>query len=158
MMPKFSIDLFVKAQVMEAYCLLDDPNHQQKEINGSVIRRTRIIIENIITWRKETDYWELQIYYQMREQWAEEVNEVHGNIQKKWLTSSLHQLVPKWDAIVAERIYRLFRPNYGALWQLTRVSRYQIVTMMMQAFEELEHKITEIQQGILVLEEFDFEA
>ena len=79
-MPKFSIDLFVKAQVIEAYRSLDDLNHQQKEINGSVIRRTRIIIENIITWRKETDYWELRMYYQIGEQWAEEVNEVHGNI------------------------------------------------------------------------------
>ena len=37
-------------------------------------------------------------------------------------------------------------------------SRYQIATMTMQAFEELKHKITEIQQGILVLEEFDFEV
>ena len=72
-------------------------------------------MENIVTRRKETDYWELRMYYQMGEQWAEEVNEVHSNIQKKRLTSSLHQLVPKRDAIVAERIYQLFRQNYGAL-------------------------------------------
>ena len=55
------------------------------------------------------------MYYQMREQWAEEVDKVHDNIQKKGLSSSLHQLVPKQDAIVAERIYQLFRPNYEAL-------------------------------------------
>jgi hypothetical protein len=142
--------------VLEAYRALDDPEHQQKEVEGSVVRKTRTIMQNIATRRKEFEYWEMRMYYQMAEQWYEEVEEALDIRQKKTLLGGLQKMVPKNDALTAERIYRLFNPNYGALRRLQGVTHGQIAYMSVRAFEELEKEVQEMQRGIIALEEFDF--
>jgi hypothetical protein len=135
---------------------LDDPERQQKPVEGSIVRKTRTIMENIINRRKECEYWEMRMYYQMAEQWSEEVEEAIDTRQRRTLLTRLHKMVPKNDAIAAERIYRLFKPNFGVLRRLQGVTHGQIVHMSAQAFDELEKEIKEIQQGIEALEEFEF--
>jgi hypothetical protein len=75
-MPRFTIDAYIRDQVLEAYRSLDEPNYEDSPVGGSLHRQALTIHENIQKRRQKAQQEELQLYYEIGERWYQEVEEI----------------------------------------------------------------------------------
>ena len=153
-MPRHNNDLYVRGQVLDAYRALDDPIHEPKAFEGSVLRKTQAIIYNQEMRRKQQIQQELQDYYRIGQLWNEEVEHIWDPRERKTVLRGLAQILPRREAVATEGIYQLFQYKPEALPRLTGMTKTNIATMGPRAFEELQQEVQMFQRDFDVVEHF----
>src|SRR5271170_4917041 len=153
-MPRHNNDLYVRGQVLDAYRALDDPEFELKPLEGSVLRKTHAIIYNQEVRRKHQIQQKLQDYYRIGQLWNEEVEHIWDMRERKTVLRGLTQILPRREAVTAERIYQLFQYKPEALPRLIGVTKTHISDMTTRSFEELQQEVQMFQRDFDVVERF----
>jgi hypothetical protein len=153
-MPRYNNDLHVRAQVLESHRALDDLTYLPETVEGSIIRRTKTMLNNIDLGRKNLQQQELRWYYQVGQLWAEEVELIGGERIQRQLRAGLQSMIPRHDARAAERIFEMFRHRPEGLRRLKGVGYSQISNMTTDAFRELVGEIQQIRNEVNLLEQY----
>ena len=152
-MPKHSTDLFVRGQVLAAHAAFEDNPLDLTHAEGTVVKRTKILLDNIRRVEEQTQREQLKLYFALGETWYDEVELIMPEDEQRGAISALQKLVPKMDARIAERVYQLFKGNLEALDRLQGVNKTHFFGMSAAAFMALKQELTEQGEAIRLLNE-----
>src|SRR3954454_3975082 len=96
-MSKHSTDLFVRGQVLAAYAAYEDRSLDLTIANGTIVRRTRIFMENLRRIEEQAMREQLKLYYEMRRHWYEEIEVTVPIEEQDIAVRALWKLVPSMD-------------------------------------------------------------
>lgn len=153
-MPKHTTDLFVRGQVLAAHAAFEDRPLDLTIADGTVVKKTRILLDNIRRIEEQAQRERFQLYFRMGEAWYDEVELTVPVDEQGAAIRALQKLVPKTDAIVAERIYQLFKDSPEALDRLQGVSKTHFYDMSLQAYLALKGELFQQKEAIRLLDEF----
>ena len=74
--------------------------------------------------------------------------------ERKTVLRGLAQILPRREALAAERIYQLFQYKPEALPRLTGITKTHISDMTIRPFEELQQDVQMFQRDFDVVERF----
>ena len=151
-MPKHSTDLFVRGQVLAAYSAYEDRPLDLTEPDGTIVRRTRIIAENLRRIEEQATREQLKLYYELGRHWRDEV-ELIPEEEQDVAVRALWKLVPKMDAHIADRVFQLFKDRPEALNRLQGVTKSGFYNMSAGAFNTLKNELSQQEDALRLLED-----
>jgi hypothetical protein len=152
-MPKHSTDLFVRGQVLAAYAAYEDRPLDLTEPDGTIVRRTRIIAENLRRIEEQATREQLKLYYELGQHWRDEVEMVPEEEQDA-AVRALWKLVPKIDAYVADQVYQLFKYQPETLNLLQGITKTSFFNLSAVAFIDLKSELAQQEDALRLLENF----
>src|SRR3954452_11253111 len=153
-MPKHSTDLFVRGQVLAAYAAYEDRSLDLTIADGTIVRRTRILMENLCRIEEQAMREQLKLYYEMGRHWYEEIEVTVPIEEQDIAVRALWKLVPSIDARIADRVYQLFRHRPEALERLQGVTKSSFFHLSAAAYMALKQEVTQQEEALRLLEDF----
>lgn len=150
-MPKHSTDLFVRGQVLAAYAAYEDRPLDLTEPEGTIIRRTRIIMDNIRRVEERTTREQLRLYFELGRHWWEEVEDTVPEEEQDRAVHALWKLASRTDARIADRVYQLFCYRHKALDRLQGVSKSCFFHLSLPAYKALKSELTQQEEALQLL-------
>jgi hypothetical protein len=152
-MPKHSTDLFVRGQVLAAYAAFEDRSLELTVPDGTIIRRTRIILDNIRRIEEQAVREQLKLYYELGRHWREEVETMVPEEEQDIAVRALWKLTTSTDARIADRVYQLFRYRPEALSRLQGVTKSSFFHLSAAAYNSLRKELTQQGETLRLLED-----
>src|SRR4051794_6838220 len=153
-MPKHSTDLFVRGQVLAAYAAYEDRSLDLTEPEGTIVRRTRIIADNLRRIEEQAVREQLKLYYELGRHWREEIEMTVPIEEQDVAVRALWKLVPSMDARIADRVFQLFRHQPEALSRLQGVTKTSFFHLSAAAYTALKNELAQQEDALRLLEDF----
>src|SRR5436305_13532766 len=114
-MLKHTNDYYTRGQVLAALAAFEDRPLDLTIPDGTVLKRTRILLDNIRRIEEQAQRERFQLYFQIGEAWYDEVELTIPVDEQGVAIRALQKLIPKQDVIVVEQIYQIFKDRPEAL-------------------------------------------
>ena len=153
-MLKHTNDYYTRGQVLAALAAFEDRPLDLTIPDGTVLKRTRILLDNIRRIEEQAQRERFQLYFQIGEAWYDEVELTIPVDEQGVAIRALQKLIPKQDVIVVEQIYQIFKDRPEALDRLQGVTKTHIYDMSCAAYSALKGELLQQKEAISLLDEF----
>jgi hypothetical protein len=144
----------LKNRVLDAYKCVEAPNQEDRGIEGGILYRTQIRLYNLKQARKRHNRSELYQYYQIAEEWYNEIVTIENEEDREHVLKNLRKSISRRDSTIAERIYLLFEPQPEALSNLEEVCPTSFYQVTQKQFRSILKAVTDYQQERRIIDEF----